>query len=90
MTAGLRTLIAAIEMLSGWRRAGVAFIAGAGAATAQAPFYLAPLMAAGFSTLILLIDGARDSEKPFRRGFWAGWFFGFGYFLVSLFWVGFA
>jgi len=90
VTAGLRTQIEAIDRLSGWRRAGVAFIAGAAAATAQAPFYLLPLMAAGFSTLILLIDGARDGERPFRRGFWAGWLFGFGYFLVSLFWVGFA
>ena len=37
-----------------------------------------------------MIDGARASRRALRRGFFAGWFFGFGYFLVSLYWVGFA
>ena len=90
MSAALLSIIAATENLAGWRRRAAAFIAGVLSALAQAPFYLLPLILAGFCILILLIDGARTSERPFRRGFSAGWFFGFGYFLVSLFWVGFA
>lgn len=88
MSARIVKLVDAVERLEGWRRCALAFLAGAGAATAQAPFYLLPLAAIGFSILVLMIDGA--GARPARRAFVAGWFFGFGYFLVSLFWVGFA
>lgn len=90
---GGKGIVAAIELIAslrGWRRCALAFAAGAGAALAMAPLYLLPLMAIGYSALALLVDGAREGERPARAGFVAGWFFGFGYFLVSLFWVGFA
>lgn len=79
-----------IQTLTGWRRALAAFLAGVAAALAQAPFYLLPLMAAGYCVLLLLIDGARGGARPARSGFSAGWFFGFGYFLVGLYWVAFS
>jgi apolipoprotein N-acyltransferase len=79
-----------VAALRGWRRFLAAFVAGVLAAMAQAPLYVLPLLAVGFSTLVLLIDGARRGERRARAGFAVGWFFGFGYFLVSLFWVGFA
>lgn len=90
MTGFLAKSAAFVVALTGWRRWALAFAAGVGAALSMAPLYLLPLMAIGFSTLALLVDGAREGARPARRGFVAGWFFGFGYFLVSLFWVGFA
>lgn len=81
---------ASISTLTGWRRAGAAFAAGVAAALAQAPFYLLPLLAIGFSAFVLLLDGARLSPRPARSAFAAGWFFGFGYFLVGLYWVAFS
>lgn len=76
--------------MRGWRRWALAFAAGAGAALAQAPFYLLPLMAVAFCVLVLLIDGARGETRKARAGFAAGWFFGFGYFLLGLYWVAFS
>ncbi len=94
MTRDVRTSFAgaaaAITALRGLKRFGCAFAAGVLAALAHAPYYLLPLLALGFSALVLLIDGARRGERRARAGFAVGWFFGFGYFLVSLFWVGFA
>lgn len=81
---------AKISALTGWRRALAAFAAGAAAALAQAPFYVLPLMAVGYSVLTLLVDGARAGPRPARAGFAAGWFFGFGYFLVGLYWVAYS
>lgn len=79
-----------IRALRGWRRRTVAFAAGIGAALAQAPFYLLPLMAIAYSALVLLVDGADDAPRPVRAGFAAGWFFAFGYFLVGLYWVAYS
>ena len=82
-----------IVSLTGWRRAGLAFLAGVMAALAMAPVYALPLLAAGFSILVLLIDGARnDAVSPrFRlRAFAAGWFFGFGFFLAGIYWMAFS
>jgi apolipoprotein N-acyltransferase len=76
--------------IGGFRKYAAAFAAGVGAALAMAPFYLLPLMAVSYCALALLVDGARARERSFRAGFSAGWFFGFGYFLVSLYWVGLA
>ncbi|HBK90274.1 MAG TPA: apolipoprotein N-acyltransferase [Parvularcula sp.] len=86
----LDAIAAALRRVSGWRRFAIAFAAGAGAALAQAPTYALPLMAIGYSALVFLIDGARASRAPARSGFAAGWFFGFGYFLPGLYWLGFA
>jgi apolipoprotein N-acyltransferase len=81
---------AALAGAAGWRRRLAAFAAGLGAALAQAPFYALPLMAAGYCALIFLLDGARSSPRPARSGFLIGWFFGFGYFLLGLYWFGYA
>lgn len=95
--AGVAVLLARAESvrmrivaLRGWRRRGAAVAAGVAAALAFAPFYLLPLMAAGFSTLLFLLDGARDGARPLRTGFFLGWLFGFGYFLAGLYWMAFS
>jgi apolipoprotein N-acyltransferase len=84
----LAAAAAALSRLTGWRSRAVAFAAGVGAALAQAPFYVLPLMAAGYCALMFLLDGARNASRPARAGFLTGWFFGFGYFLPGLYWLG--
>ena len=79
-----------IKAASGWRRTMIAFFAGVSAALALAPVYALPLMAVGFSVLILLIDSAEEGGRPRRSAFAAGWFFGFGYFLASIYWMAFS
>lgn len=77
----------------GWRRRALAFSAGALSALAQPPFFAFPLLWITFPALVWLIDGAVDAKADGRLGrllpaFWVGWWFGFGYFLAGLWWVG--
>lgn len=81
---------AMVRAATGWRRWLVATLAGAGAALAMAPVYALPLLAVGFTVLILLMDGASVHVRKRRSGFAAGWFFGFGYFLVGVYWMSFS
>ncbi|MGI8525177.1 MAG: apolipoprotein N-acyltransferase [Pseudolabrys sp.] len=75
----------------GWRRAVIAFIAGAASALAMAPVNAWPILFVTFSVLVWQVDGA-------AAGRWggagaaaiAGWCFGFGYFLAGLYWIGYA
>src|SRR5215207_3386360 len=81
----------AVMLAWGWRRAAIAFAAGAIATLALAPFNLWPLMFVSFPVLVWLIDGSAAGRLG---GVWAaaatGWWFGFGYFLAGLYWVGHA
>lgn len=86
----LQAVAAALSGLDGWPRRAAALAAGVAAALAFAPLYLTPLLIVGFSALVLLIDGARARARPLRRAFAAGWFFGFGFFVVSLYWMAFS
>jgi apolipoprotein N-acyltransferase len=61
----------------------LAVILGVGAAVALPPFYALPLLIPAFTGLVWLIDGARS----LRSAFAAGWWFGFGHFVVGLYWV---
>jgi apolipoprotein N-acyltransferase len=87
----LKGLIHTIVLAWGWRRWLIAFTAGALSALAMAPFNAWPVLFLTFPTLVWLIDGAGVS----RRGGLAtaaatGWWFGFGYFLAGLYWIGYA
>ncbi|UCI31534.1 apolipoprotein N-acyltransferase [Mesorhizobium sp. B4-1-4] len=82
-----------IILLWGWRRALVAFLAGALAVLGQAPYDFFAACFISFPLLVWLLDGATGeaSGSLFRRlrpAFAVGWWFGFGYFLASLWWVG--
>jgi apolipoprotein N-acyltransferase len=75
----------------GWRRILIAFAAGAGAALALPPLNLWPAPFVSFSILLWLVDGAAAGRLG---GVWSaaavGWWFGFGYFLAGLYWIGHA
>ena len=90
-----------ILLLSGWRRAAVAMAAGAVSVLAMAPFFLWPVLFVTLPVLVWLIDASRDPSAPqndsglltatrreARRAAVAGWWFGFGYFLAGLYWIG--
>jgi apolipoprotein N-acyltransferase len=88
--------IAAFFILSwGWKRSASAFIAGAFSALAMPPFDAFPVLFATFPVLVWLLDGiaaepSRSRIARLRHAFMPGWWFGFGYFLAGLWWIGHA
>ncbi len=83
----------AVILSWGWRRRAIAFAAGAVSSLAMAPFFAFPLLWITFPVLVWLIDGAVGEAKNgrvrwLRPAFAIGWWFGFGYFLAGLWWVG--
>lgn len=83
---------AAIAGLPGWPRPLAAFAAGALSVLALAPFFLWYVLFATLTVLVWLIDGAcAGEERAGRRARAAaqvGWFFGFGYLIAGLYWIG--
>jgi catechol 2,3-dioxygenase-like lactoylglutathione lyase family enzyme len=71
-----------------------ATLAGAFSVLALAPFFLWPILWVTLPALVWLIDGAlQDALSRLRRrdivaAAAVGWWFGFGYFLFGLFWIG--
>ncbi len=84
------TLADAVANLAGWKRIALALAAGVVAATAMAPLHLLPALAIAFPALIFILDGAARRKNPLRSAFLVGWLFGFGYFLVGLYWLAFS
>ncbi len=89
----LQRLAASIILLSGWRRALLAFLAGALAVLGQAPFDFPLACFISFPILVWLLDGSTAPAgarflSRLKPAFSAGWWFGFGYFLAGLWWVG--
>jgi len=62
----------------------------------MAPFFVSPVLFLTLPVLVWLIDGAEFAGSESRPSRWSGplraagaaWWFGFGYFLLGLFWVG--
>ncbi len=88
--AALERAASYLQALTGWRRLLAAFAAGVITALALAPVYALPLMALGFSVLIVLMDADSAAPRARRRAFAVGWFFGFGYFLAGIYWMAFS
>jgi len=75
----------------GWQRAAIAAAAGAASVLALAPFNLWPVMFLTFPVVVWLIDGSTAGRlSGVLTAATAGWWFGFGYFLAGLYWVGYA
>jgi len=82
--------IHAIVLSYGWRRRFIAFAAGTLSALAMAPINFWPVLFVTFPTLVWLIDGAGGRWRGVVGAAATGWWFGFGYFLAGLYWVGYA
>ena len=83
----------AVILSWGWRRRFWALGAGAVSAFSQPPFFAFPLLWLTLPILVWLIDGAagqtRDGRaRRFLPAFSVGWWFGFGYFVTGLWWIG--
>jgi apolipoprotein N-acyltransferase len=84
-------LVHAIVLAWGWRRWLIAFAAGALSALAMAPFSIWPVLFLTFPTLVWLIDGAGVGRwGGVTAAALTGWWFGFGYFVAGLYWIGYA
>ena len=81
----------AVILASGWRRATIAFVAGAASALAMAPVNAWPILFVTFPVLVWLVDGSAAGRlSGAMNAALAGWCFGFGYFLAGLYWIGYA
>jgi apolipoprotein N-acyltransferase len=87
----LTRLAHSVTLAWGWRRGLIAFVAGAISTLALPPWDLWPVPFLTFSILIWLIDGAAAGRMGgVMAAAAAGWWFGFGYFLAGLYWIGHA
>jgi apolipoprotein N-acyltransferase len=89
----MERLAGKVILLWGWRRALTAFAAGALAVLSQAPFDFFAVCLVSFPVLVWLIDGAVSERRAgwlrsLIPAFAVGWWFGFGYFLAGLWWIG--
>jgi apolipoprotein N-acyltransferase len=87
----LRSIGLAIILSWGWKRAAIALLAGALSALAMAPFDAWPVLFATFPVVVWLIDGAgAGAWRGVPAAAMAGWWFGLGYFVPGLYWIGYA
>jgi apolipoprotein N-acyltransferase len=87
----LEALAHAVVLAWGWRRAAIAFLAGAASTVALAPLNIWPVLFLTFPLLVWLIDGATAGRfGAVAAAFVTGWWFGFGYFVAGLYWIGIA
>jgi len=88
-TGKFRAIGLSIILAWGWKRAVIALVAGALSALSMAPFNAWPLLFLTFPVAVWLIDGAaagkwRGAPAAALSGFW----FGLGYFVPGLYWIG--
>jgi apolipoprotein N-acyltransferase len=92
---GLRALSQSVILAWDWRRRAIAFAAGAVGALALPPFDALPAMFIPMMTAVWLIDGSAVASaqghavfRSMRSAFGVGWWWGFGYFVAGLWWIG--
>ena len=93
ISAKIESLSGYIILLSGWRRIAWAFGAGALSALATPPFDQVWLLFFTFPVLVWLMDNVSSEAadgllQRAKLSFLPGFFFGFGYFLCSMWWLG--
>src|SRR5262245_13036774 len=92
----IAALVKRVGGLLGWRRRLAALAAGALSALAMAPFFVWPVLWLTLPALVWLIDGVFARQADLQGARWhprlaaaeIGWWWGFGYFLASLYWIG--
>ncbi len=86
-----------VILAEGWSRRGLAFLAGACGALALEPVGFLPAMAASLILAVWLLDGCAGRRagqsfaalaEPLCAAAGVGWWWGFGYFLAGLWWLG--
>jgi apolipoprotein N-acyltransferase len=93
-----RRLAVWIEQLEGWRRHALSALAGAASILAFAPFFFSPILLLTFPVVFWLALGNEPADHH-RTGApsWralalsaaaSGWWFGFGFHLAGLYWIG--
>jgi apolipoprotein N-acyltransferase len=81
----------AIMLSWGWKRAGIALAAGVLSDLAMAPFNAWPVLFLTFPVVVWLIDGAGGGRlRGVPAAAMAGFWFGLGYFVPGLYWIGYA
>jgi apolipoprotein N-acyltransferase len=87
----LRSVGLAIILTWGWKRAGLALLAGALSSFAMAPFNAWPILFVTFPVAVWQIDGAGAGRwRGVPAAALSGWWFGLGYFVPGLYWIGYA
>jgi apolipoprotein N-acyltransferase len=87
----LRAAALSIILTWGWKRAAIALAAGALSVLAMAPFNAWPVLFLTFPAMVWLIDGAGAGKwRGVPAAALAGWWFGLGYFVFGLYWIGYA
>ncbi|WP_439614899.1 apolipoprotein N-acyltransferase [Shinella sp.] len=89
----MERLAGTVMLLSGTRRALAAFLAGLIGVLALPPFGFFAALFVSFTLLVWLLDGATAAPgagfiRRLAPAFRIGWFFGFGYFVGGLWWLG--
>jgi apolipoprotein N-acyltransferase len=82
-----------VMLLWGWRRLAAAFGAGAVAALSMPPLSLVSALFIAMPVAVWLIDGtpggrSRRSPRAILSAATLGWWFGWGYFIAGLWWLG--
>lgn len=98
MLSGVHAIADGLVLMHGWRRLAAAFFAGAVSVLAMPPLFIAPVLWLTLPALVLLLDGADADPAPAKNSRWisrligpsfaVGWWFGFGFFLAGLYWIG--
>jgi len=98
--AGLAPTATWLDGLAGWRRWAAAGLAGALSALAFAPIYATPVLLVTFPALFWLALGPNGNALSLmehhaagrwpriKRAAMCGWWFGFGFHLFGLYWIG--
>ena len=79
-----------LQSSEGWKRRGILLLLGAITSLCQAPFDLFPLLWISFPALIWMLDSTKrneDQKISFKSAFATGWYFSFGYYGGSLWWL---
>jgi len=89
LAKSLRSVGLAIILAWGWKRAAIAFAAGAISVLAMAPFNAWPALFLTFPVLVWQVDGAGAGRwRGVATAAASGWWFGLGYFVPGLYWIG--
>ena len=83
----LTTVHEAIARTRGMTAGLFALLLGAFCALGFAPFHLSPALIIAIVGLVWMLDGARGQRRWGRAMFFRAWAFGFGYFLVGMYWT---